>query len=831
MQIKDKVWHLACVTLRQGETMLVLLQDLRFAVRQLRHSPALAIFIICTLALGIGSATAVFSVVDAMLLHSLPFAHQERLFSPQTVARTGYQQPWSLLSFQDTRRQLKTFAALAGYTDYSKINLESPSNPISLQVVKGTDNFFDVFGVRPLLGRTFLPGEEQPGRDDVAVLSYRVWKTQFGGKRDVIGKAARLDGIPYTIIGVMPANFRFPISAINAIYTPLHVDPRWAAHRGSHFMQAVGALKPGVTRAEARAEITSVLADLGRAYPDTDAGRTVKLVPLAQQQAGSSAAPLKILMMAVLALLAIACVNVAGLLLVRGVKREREVALRAALGAGRGRLVRQALTETLVLGGAGLMSGLFVSTSLLAAMRRFLIDSGGNGIDPHLNGYVLVVAIALTAATTLLASLAPAIRIFGTDPNRTLRVGGSAGTGPSQHSLRSIFVITQVALSLVLLVVSGLLIRDLQATLRTNLGFDPHSILTEAIQLSPGRYQTRDPLVTFYQPLLERVRQLPGVTAVGIIDKLPIQVWGSNSEIHIAGHPATLPNREMLAETRILSPGYYDVMGIKLLDGRLLSASIDTPDHKAGAVVVNDAFRKEFFSSGGEPVGAHIDDSDQEDAKTGIVGVTTSIRQDLRQAPLAEWDWIVDEVAPKDRLDNLANMTLVIRASGDPEQLVPSVRNAIREIDPTVPLRPETMTEVVRDSLVFERLENWLFAIFAGLALLLALVGLYGLTSHEVEMRTRDIGIRMALGSTRADVVRQVLKRVATLMLLGIAAGWTLTLAIQRVLASVVVLHAAHDAALLSAVTLTLTIVGIAAGLLPARRAASVDPVIALRAD
>jgi hypothetical protein len=247
--------------------MRVLWQDLGFAVRQFRRVPSLTFSIICTLALGIGSATAVFSVVDAVLLRPLPFAHQDRLFFPDTISRVGYPQPWSLLSFQDTRRQLKTFAALAGYTDYLKINLESPAGPISLQVIRGTDNFFDVFGIKPVLGRTFLAGEEQTGKDNVAVLSYRVWQTQFGGERDILGKVARLDGSPYTIIGVMPSSFRFPISALNAIYTPLHADPHWATNRGSHWMYSIGELKPGVTRAQGQADFTSVLANLGRAYP------------------------------------------------------------------------------------------------------------------------------------------------------------------------------------------------------------------------------------------------------------------------------------------------------------------------------------------------------------------------------------------------------------------------------------------------------------------------------------------------------------------------------------------------------------------------------------
>lgn len=803
-----------------------MMQDLRYSLRQLRRSPGFAAIVVLTLSLGIGAAAAVFSVIDAVLLRPLPFAHQERLVFPDTTARAGYTQPWSYPSYVDARVQLKTFEALAGYTDYLKINLEGPSGPVSLNSVRGTDNFFNVFGVKPILGRTYLPGEDQPGRDNVVVLSYEVWQTQFGGQTNAVGKVVRLDGAPYTVIGVMPAGFRFPLSARNAVYKPLNPDPAWKTNRKSHWMRAVGLLKAGVSREQAQADFARMLADLGRAYPDSDAGRTVSMVPLHAQVSGTAGGPLKTLVFAVLALLAIACVNVAGLLLARGVKREREIALRAAVGAGRMRLVRQMVTESLVLSVAGLAGGMVVSWLLLAAMRTFLVDALARGTDVHMNWTVLGVALLFSAATSVVASLAPAVRLSGTDPNRALRAGGGAGTGAGQHRLRSLFVVTQVALSLVLLVASGLLLRNLRGLLKTNLGFDAKSILTAAIDLSPGNYEGRDPLVTFYRPLLERVSHLPGVEGAGLINILPVQNWGSNGDVHISGQPPYPPNQEMLAEERLVSAGYFDAMGTKLVHGRMLSQALDTPDRPASAVVVNEAFRRKFFSGGGDPVGAHMDDNDKAELKTGIVGVVADVRQDLQQPPLAEMDWLIDEIAPKDRLDNLANMTLVVRSNGDLQALVPSLRNAMHEIDPTVPFK---MTEVVSETLVFERMESWLFGIFAAFALLLAVVGLYGLVNHEVELRTREIGIRMALGSTRGLVLREVLRRVALLMLAGAGAGWVLTLTLKKVLASVVEMHASHDAALLAGVTAGLIAVGVLVSVAPARRAATIDPMQALR--
>jgi putative ABC transport system permease protein len=807
-----------------------MMQDLRYSLRQLRRSPGFAAIVVLTLSLGIGAAAAVFSVIDAVLLRPLPFAHQERLVFPDTTARAGYTQPWSYPSYVDARAHLKTFDGLAGYTDYLKINLEAPSGPVSLNSVRGTDNFFNIFGVKPILGRTFLPGEDQPGRDDVAVLSYEVWQTQFGGQANAVGKVVRLDGAPYTVIGVMPAGFRFPLSARDAIYKPLDPEPRLKASRGTHWMRVVGLLKAGVSREQAQADFARVLADIGRAYPDTDAGRTVSIVPLHAQVSGKADGPLKTLVFAVLALLAIACVNVAGLLLARGVKREREIALRAAVGAGRMRLVRQMLTESLMLSVAGLAGGMVVSWLLLVAMRTFLVDALARGTDVRMNWTVLAVALLFSAVTSVAASLAPAVGLSGTDPNRALRAGGGAGTGPGQHRLRSVFVVTQVALSLVLLVASGLLLRNLQGLLKTNLGFDAKAILTAAIDLSPGNYEGRDPLVTFYRPLLERVSHLPGVQGAGLINILPVQNWGSNSDVHISGQPPYPPNQEMLAEERMVSAGYFDAMGIKLMHGRMLSQALETPDRPASAVVVNGAFRRKFFSAGGDPVGAHMDDHDKAELKTGIVGVVSDVRQDLQQSSLAEMDWLIDQIPVKERLGDLANMMLVVRSNGDLQALVPLLRNAMHEIDPTVPFKtPETMTEVVSETLVFERMESWLFGIFAAFALLLAVVGLYGLVNHEVELRTREIGIRMALGSTRGLVLREVLRRVALLMVVGAGAGWALTLALKKVLASVVEMHASHDAVLLAGVTAGLIAVGVLVSVAPARRAATVDPMQALR--
>ena len=817
------------------------LQDLRYALRQLRNSPGFAITAILTLSLGIGASAAIFNVIDAVLLRPLPYPNQERLVDPVMIGRTGDTLRSSYLSYLDVRAQLRTFDALAGYSMFGTVNLEGPNGPVALWTIKSTDNFFDVFGVKPLLGRTFLPGEDQPGKDNVVVLSYDVWQNSFGGRSDAVGKVVQLDGTSYSVIGVMPAGFRFPLEARKALYTPLHMNPSWATSRGMHWMKTVGRLKQGVSNEQARTDLNRVMTDLARAYPEQETGHTVaRLLPLdvavnSLDRFGKRtlAGPLGTLAMAVLALLAIACVNVAGLLMARGIKREREMALRSAVGASRARLMRQLVNESLVLCFAGLVGGILIGWTILNAMNVFLVHAMSRGADVHLNFAVVAVAAALSLLASLLASLSPAIRLSGTDPNRALRAGGAgAGTGRSQHRLRSAFVITQVALSLVLLVVSGLLLKNLESLLHTNIGIDKDRVLTTRIELSKGHYTGRDPIATFYSPLLAKIAHLPGVLGVGVIDMLPVQSSGAGYGIHIAGQPPYPPNLDMGAETRYVSAGYFDAMGLQLMRGRLLSPSVDKAENLAGTLVVNQAFQHKFFSAGGDPVGAHIDDDPKPELKSRIVGVVTNVRQALREPQMAEMDWLMDEVAPKDRMQFLNSMALIVRSNSNLNALVPALRNAVHETDPTVPFNaPETMSDIVSDSLTLDRLEGWLFGIFAALALLLAVVGLYGLVSQEVELRTREIGVRMALGSTRIQVTNLLLGKVALLLLSGLAIGWMLTLALRKVLAAVVEMHAGHDFLLLAGVTAGLGFVGVLASFLPARRAASIEPVQALRTE
>ena len=533
-----------------------------------------------------------------------------------------------------------------------------------------------------------------------------------------------------------------------------------------------------------------------------------------------------------LAVLAIGCVNVAGLLLARGVKREREMAMRVAIGAGRSRLLRQVLTEGVLLALLGAAGGVLLAWTMLDLMRTFLIHALMRGAEIHLDWLVLGAAILLAVVASLAASLYPALRLSAIDPNRSLKSGGGAGTQRSQHRIRSGFIITQVALTLVLLVVSQMLIRKVTRYRHADLGFDPAHILTTEINLSPPRYQGHDVIVDFYQPLFSRITRIPGVRAVGVINLLPIEAWGSNSDIHIAGQPPYPPNQEMLAEGRMVSTGYFDVFGIPLRRGRLLSPSLDRPENTASAVVVNERFVKKFIPGGLDPLQQRIDDADKEENWTRIVGVVGNVRQDIYERPLAERDWLMDAVPLKERSEQLSGMSLVLRFDGVAAPIIPALRSALHEVDPTVPhITPRTMTDVISETLVFERMESWLFSVFAGLALALAMVGLYGLISHEVELATRDIGVRMALGATRDRILVMVLRRVAWMLSAGAVVGLMLTVCARKIIGMVIYFEAQKEAGGFLLLALMLVAAGLIAALIPAARAASIEPIQALRME
>jgi len=803
-----------------------LYQDLLYALRQLHKYPGFTGTATLTLAFAIGAASSVFSVVYSELIRPLPYDRPEKIFYLESYAPEGYTQPASYPEYQDWRRENHVFSSLAGFSTFlpGSSNLEGPAGPVALPTVATTDNFFDVFGVKPIIGRTFAPGEDLPGKNDLIVLSYEVWRQDFGANPDAVGQSVKLNGAAYTVIGVMPSGFRFPVNARNAIYTPLHVPQAWAEARGDHWLPVVGRLKSSFSAVQAELDMNRVLRDLWKAYPETK-GRRMKLIDVASFVVGDTAPALKVLVLAVLAVLAIGSANVACLVLARGVKRDRELALRSAVGASRARLIRQMLTENVLLGVLAAAVGLVLAYGLLNAIRSLLGAAVARGVEVRMNAPMLLVTLGIALVTSVMAGLVPSFRLSRVTPFLVLKTGGGAGSSGGQKRLRASFIVTQVALAVVLLVVSGLLIRTLHGLQNTDLGFNPEHLLTTKIVLSPSAYRGRDVVAAFYRPLLEKVRAIPGVADAGIIQMLPIQDWGSNSDVHIVGHPPDRPNEERLAEFRVVTPGYFRALGIRLIRGRMLDEKIDMPTSPL-AVVVNEAFVRKFFAPDENPIGQHI-----EDGKATIVGVVRSVRQDLRQPPMAEMDYAISQVAANAGMkDYLLHMYLVVRTQMEPASIFPVLRHVFHQIDPGLPFRdPETMNEVESDVVVFQRLQNWLFAAFALLAVLLAVVGLYGVINHEVELSTHDIGVHLALGAAPARVMGGVYRRVAMMLLLGAAVGLFITALTQKLLASVLNIDVRGDMALIVGLVWALIFVGLLAVLPPARRAAKVDPMMALR--
>jgi predicted permease len=813
--------------------MTDLWNDLRFAMRQLRKSPGFTFAAVLTLALGIGAVTAMFSVIDGVMLHPLPYNGTDRILQIRMRAAAGYPQPASWPEYLDLRRLTHSFSALVGIGNGGGVTLTQGNQAIYLHAVQGTDNLFDLYGVRPMLGRGFLPGEDRPGKNHVAVLSYSVWQQDFGGRKSAIGRSVDLNGEPYTIIGVMPAGFRVRFDTNDVIYTPLQLSADEIRSRGSFWMPVGGRLKPGVTVAQANADINHVLAELGRQFPENDKGKVASVVPIVDalhtnEQGKSDRSELWLLLAAVFAVLLIACTNVAGLLLARGLLRERELAVRTALGAGRRRIVTQLLTESVLLGLGGGLGGAVLGWLLLIAMRQFLAQAFTLGGNVRLNVPVLLAAFFLSLVASALASLVPAWRAAHIEPNQAMTARGAGSSTRSQHRIRSSFVVVQIGLSLVLLVCSGMLLLALRTMWQTDLGFNPKNLLTLEVDVPTGSYKATSFFQGLVQPLEARVARIPGVAAVGSNDMLPIWQMGSNSDLTLVGHAPDPIDRQRLTEMRFVTPGYFAAMQLPVEQGRDFTAQDNATSRPVA--IVNDTWVHEFLTNHEDPLmQAFVDDPGT--PSTAVVGVAHSGRQTLFNPPRAEADFPMSQM-PASWLAFVPQFYLFVRTSVPPTTIIHQLRVALHDVAPNVAFRtPRTMEQVLSDALVTDRMLSWLFGLFAAIAAVLTATGIYGLLSQEVASRTRDIGIRMALGATRAKVARFVLGRIAVLLEIGLGAGLVAVWLVRSALLSIMNVKLHHDLWTVAAFTFLMALIGLIAAAIPAHRAASIDPMEALRAE
>jgi len=804
--------------------MDVILQDLRYGIRKLAKNPGFTAVVVLALALGIGANTAIFSVVNAILLHPLAFKDPGRIAMVWMDNRKlGVDQDWhSYLNFLEYKNGSQTFEDIAAFNDRS-FNLTGAGDPIRVLGAWATASLFPVLGVDPILGRAFTSDEEEPGRDLVVVLSHGLWQRRFGADPQIIGQQISLNGKNRTVIGVMPASFRFPDKDAE-LWVPLAPDAQLRNNRNALWLKAVGRLKPGVTLEQARADMGTIAGRLEQQY-DFMSGYGVNLVPIHDQVVGSVRPALLVLLAAVALVLLIACANVANLLLVRAAAREREIAVRAALGAARGRLVSQMLTESIVLATAGGVAGLLIAVlglRMLLAMAPVDIPR----LDQiRVDWQVLVFALGVSLATGVIFGLVPALQASRPDLNESLKEGGRGSTtGIRGRRIRGALVISEIALSLVLLIAAGLMIKSFVHLQQFNLGFNPDRMLTLRLQLPGSKYKDDSQVAGFYRELLDGVENLPGVQSVGAISTIFLTKTPYSTNFTIQGRPPLRPGEQIEVPIDSISPNYFRVMGIPLLRGREF-----TDDDKAGApgvVMINQTFARRFFPDE-DPIGKRfvygMPDGPNPPWLT-IVGVVGDTRRTGFDAEIRPETYLPYSQTP-DR-----SMYLVVRAASSPMPVIQPVRDAVWAIDKDQAVfSVETMDQLLSEMMAQRRFNMLLLAIFAGAALILAAVGIYGVMSYSVTQRTHEIGVRIALGAGRATVLRQVTGQGMMLAAAGIGLGLAGSLALTRLMAGLLFEVHATDPVTFVLIPLLLGGVALAASVIPARRAMKLDPILALR--
>jgi putative ABC transport system permease protein len=803
------------------------LQDLRYGCRALLANPGFATVTVLTLALGIGANTAIFSTIDAILLKPLPYEEPERLVIVwEDASQIGFPRNTPApANYADWKAQNQVFEDMAA-TAWRDFSLTGDGEPEKVAAYGVTANFFPLLGVEPALGRTFLPEEDSPGANKVVVISHRLWQSRYGGDRAVIGRDILLNGEKYTVVGVMPAGFQFKESYIG-LWVPMAFDQEELANRGSHYLMVVARLKEGVTQAQAQADVQAIMGKIARDYPDKAEGLGALVLPLRDELTGDVRRPLIVLLIAVGFVLLIACANVANLLLSRAVTRRKEIAVRAALGASRARLVRQLLTESVLLAGLGGLVGLLFAYVSFAFLRQLIPNGMSLSTDLRLDGQVLAVTLLLAVVTGVVFGLAPAIVASKTDLNEALKQGGGRGGGDAGgQRLRAGLVVAQVGLAVVLLIGAGLLIQTFFQLHNQYSELQAKNVLTLRTGLSPARYDTHQKRVAFYDAVLDRVKALPGVLAAGYTTTVLLEWKGGTSGFVVEGRQPE-PGFGNDANTREISADYLKAIGIPLRRGRHFTES----DHAQSLPValVNETMARQYWPDE-DVIGKRfrIGGLDSEKPWLTVVGVVADVRQMGVDVPVKAEMYL--PYAQPDYYSWFAPRDLVIRAAGDPMGLVATVRGAIRAVDPDQPVsNVRTMGEILGEETSDRRTGVILLTAFAGLALVLASLGIYGLLSYFVVQHTPEIGVRLALGARPRDILVLVLRRGLTLVLLGTAVGLICSLALTRLISSLLFGVEAGDARTFAGVPMLLLAVALLACYVPARRAARVDPNVALK--
>jgi putative ABC transport system permease protein len=802
-----------------------MIEDIRFAVRQFVKNPGFTLIAILALALGIGANSAIFSVIDAVLLRPLPFSKPEQLISVWSkVTNESEKETGSFLDYTDIRDQSQTIDSLFAYTRASAV-LGTGDKSRELQGLAVTSDMFRALGVRPFLGRAFTR-EEETADLRVVVLSFETWKREFNSDPNIVGTQILFSLRPYTVMGVMPAGFHYPIGVRCEYFIPLQpLVPDALKNRGSHFLRFVGRLKDGSGVKQASAEVGAVAARLEKQFPDTNTSRSYYAISLRDDLVGDVRPALLTILSAVVFVLLIACANVANLLLARATQRQREIAIRTALGASRARIVRQLLVEGLILAVVGAFGGLFLAWWGIDLLRWFGPRDVPRLDESVVNGAVVLFTLGAAVFSTLLFATMPALQISRPNINESLQEGDRGAVGPESHRLRALLVIAQVAMSMLLLTGAGLLIKSFGNLRSTSPGFESSRVMMMDLSLPRTKYSEPIRQQEFFQRLRTKLRELPGVDAAGGAMPLPFSGNDRNSSFWIAGRPDPGLGNHPNAGHIVIDSDYFRTLRIPLLVGRIFSMR----DNK-GAVpvaIVNDAFVKKFFN-GGNAIGEHmlLDQSEKEKPKAlEIVGVVGNTRHEsLAIDPIPEF-YVPFEQDP-DRRMHVVLRTSLEKLGG----LEAATRNAIHEIDPDVYFPGLTpLHQLISTTLAQPRFNMMLLGCFAGVAMILAAVGIYGVIAYTVTQRTKEIGIRMALGAQRIDMLTMILRQSFSVIGIGLFAGLFGTLAVTRLMSSLLYGVSANDVSIYMSVTIVLSGAALIATYFPARRAMAVDPMVALR--
>lgn len=800
-------------------------QDLRYGMRMLLKHKGITMIAVLSLALGIGANTAIFSLVDAVLLRPLPFHEPDKLVMVwEDATNLGFPRNTPApANYADWKAQNQSFEDMAALS-WGSYNLTDDSEPEKVEAQSVTANFFPLLGVMPVLGRNFAPEEDRPEGNKVVMLSYSLWQRRFGGEQGLIGKELLLDGQKHTIIGVMPSGFQFLSKEID-LWVPIAFTSQQLANRGGHYLTVVGRIKSGVTLAQARDDIAAITQHINQEYPSPNFELGSTVISMREQLAGNVRPVLFVLLGAVGLVLLIACANIANLLLARGASRYREIAVRTALGAARHRIVRQLLTESMLLAVTGGLAGLLFAWLSFSFLKQIIPNSMALNASVQIDARIFAFTLLLSLLTGIVFGLTPALQAARVDLNATLKQSaGRTGTGTGHRRLRGALVVTEIALALILLVGAGLLIQTFLRLRALDIGINPENVLTLRTALPRSKYSELPRRTAFYQQVLERVRALPGVVAAGYTSAVPLTWKGGTNGFTVEG-VEPLPGQD--ANNRQISTGYMEAMEINLKQGRLFDDHDDV--QSPPVTIINETMSRQYWP-GETAVGKRfkLGPVESQNPWITIVGIVGDVKEmGLEAPPKAEMFFPYQQLPT-----TLWNMPrdLTVRTTGDPLSIVAAVRQAVWSVDPAQPVsNVRTMEDILSEEVTQRRISMTLLVAFAALALLLASLGIYGVLSYAVAQRTQEIGIRMALGANGTDVLRLVMADGLRLAGAGVAIGLGVSLALTQLMTRLLYGVSANDPRTLTGVTLLLLAVALAACYVPARRAARVDPMVALR--